>query len=135
MSPVPPEDTPKQSTARHPDKLRVDLEPVGARVQISRGQTILDAAQAAGVELAAVCGGVGLCGKCRVRLMTGRAAPLTEAESEYLSPDEIAKGDRLACQCRPVDDVKVDIPPESLMSAQRLQVEGLEGGSTWIRWW
>ena len=115
-----------QSNARHPDVLQVDLEPVGARVQIPRDQTLLNAAQAAGVELAAVCGGVGFCGKCRVRLMTGQAVPVTEAETEFLSPEEIARGDRLACQCQPVSDVKVGVPPESLMTAQRLQVEGLE---------
>jgi uncharacterized 2Fe-2S/4Fe-4S cluster protein (DUF4445 family) len=121
MSKTLPDVAPGQS-----DALQVDLEPIGARVQIPRDQTLLDAAQAAGVELAAVCGGVGLCGKCRVRLMTGRAAPLTEAETGFLSPEETARGDRLACQCWPVSDVKVDVPPESLMTAQRLQVEGLE---------
>ena len=126
MTTTSPDVAPWQSNARHPDALQVDLEPVGARVQIPRDQTLLDAAQAAGVELAAVCGGVGLCGKCRVRLMTGQAAPVTAAETEFLSPEEIARGDRLACQCQPVSDVKVDVPPESLMTAQRLQVEGLE---------
>jgi uncharacterized 2Fe-2S/4Fe-4S cluster protein (DUF4445 family) len=126
MSPTPPEVMPEQSEARQHDALQIDLEPVGARVQIPRDQTLLDAAQAAGVELAAVCGGVGLCGKCRVRLMTGQAAAPTEAESEFLAPEEIARGDRLACQCRPMTDIKVDVPPESLMTAQRLQVEGLE---------
>ena len=103
------------------------MEPVGRRVTIPADQTLLDAAQDAGIELAAVCGGVGLCGKCRVRLVTGQLSAPSEAELEFLSVEEVEAGSRLACQCHPRSDVKVDIPPESLMSAQRLQVEGLEG--------
>ena len=106
----------------------VDVEPVGRRVTISASQTLLDAAQAAGVELAAVCGGVGVCGKCRMRLMTGELSPSSALEQASLTEEQLAAGYRLACQCRPQSDVKVDVLPESLMSAQRLQVEGQEAG-------
>jgi len=106
---------------------QVDIEPVGRRVAVSGDQTLLDAAQAAGVELAAVCGGAGLCGKCRLRLMSGELSPPTQAERSFLRPEQINAGYRLACQCYPRSDVKVDIPPESLMTAQRLQVEGQTG--------
>jgi uncharacterized 2Fe-2S/4Fe-4S cluster protein (DUF4445 family) len=102
------------------------MEPVGRRVTIADSQSLLDAAQAAGVELAAVCGGVGVCGKCRIRLMTGELSPLSAAEREMLTEEQLSADHRLACQCRPHSDVKVDILPESLMSAQRLQVEGQE---------
>jgi len=55
----------------------VDLEPVGRRALIEPGMTLLDAAQRAGVEIIAVCGGVGACGKCRVRLVRGELTPPT----------------------------------------------------------
>jgi uncharacterized 2Fe-2S/4Fe-4S cluster protein (DUF4445 family) len=45
---------------------------------------------------------------------------------DALTPAELAAGFRLACQAEPLSDVKLDIPPESLTSSQRLQVEGLE---------
>ncbi|HLE51799.1 MAG TPA: 2Fe-2S iron-sulfur cluster-binding protein, partial [Anaerolineales bacterium] len=102
----------------------IDLEPVGRRVQVGTKSTLLAAAQAAGVELVAVCGGIGSCGTCRVRLMTGELSPLTLIEEVELGLDEIAAGFRLACQARPVSDVRLDIPPESLTTPQRLQVEG-----------
>ncbi|MGZ6346689.1 MAG: 2Fe-2S iron-sulfur cluster-binding protein, partial [Anaerolineales bacterium] len=109
-----------------PELLRIDFEPLGRRTQIPAGRTLLDAAQSAGVGLAAVCGGVGTCNECRVRLAAGTLTPLTGVELDALTSAELAAGFRLACQAEPLSDVKLDIPPESLTSAQRLQVEGLE---------
>jgi uncharacterized 2Fe-2S/4Fe-4S cluster protein (DUF4445 family) len=104
----------------------VDLEPVGRRIQIRAGASLLEAAQAAGVELVAVCGGSGSCGTCRVRLMSGALSVLTLVEEAELSQEELSAGYRLACQAIPRSDVRVDIPPESLTAPQRLQVEGQE---------
>ncbi len=106
----------------------VDLEPIGRRAQVTMEMTLLEAAQSAGVELVAVCGGIGACGKCRVRLVEGQLSAPTPAERKYLSEDELAAGHRLACQARPLSDVKIDVPPESLTTLQRLQVEGFETG-------
>jgi len=108
------------------DTFTIDWEPIGKRVTVRAGETLLAAAQAAGVELVALCGGAGLCGSCRVRRMAGELSPPTAAEQEALSPDELAAGFRLACQARPLSDVKIDVPPESLTTPQRLQVEGQE---------
>jgi len=78
------------------------------------------------VEIAALCGGAGVCGKCRVQLISGQLSAATVAERSFFSEDELAAGFRLACQARPLSDVKIDIPPESLSTPQRLQVEGQE---------
>ena len=107
-------------------QLVVDLEPVGRRALIEPGMTLLDAAQRVGVEIVAVCGGVGACGKCRVRLVRGDLTPPTAVEARAFSADELATGHRLACQASPLSDVKIDIPPASLSTPQRLQVEGQE---------
>lgn len=109
-----------------PEIFRIDFEPLGRRAEISAGKTLLDAAQSAGVGLAAVCGGVGTCNECRLRLAAGTLTPPTGVELDALSETDLASGIRLACQAEPLSDVKLDIPPESLTSAQRLQVEGLE---------
>ena len=71
-----------------------------------------------------MCGGIGSCGTCRVRLVSGEISPPTLVEEAELGLDEIAAGFRLACQASPVSDVRLDIPPESLTTPQRLQVEG-----------
>jgi uncharacterized 2Fe-2S/4Fe-4S cluster protein (DUF4445 family) len=105
-------------------KYRIDLQPVGRRVDVTADTSLLDAAREAGVELVAVCGGVGVCGTCRVRLAEGHLTPPTLTEEAELSVEEIAAGHRMACQAFPLSDVRIDIPPESLTTAQRLQVEG-----------
>src|SRR5512140_2571809 len=102
----------------------VDLEPVGRRATVEPGTTILAAAQSSGVELVAVCGGMGTCGTCRVRLVSGKLSPPTLIEEGELSASEIEAGFRLACQAEVLSDIRVDIPPESLTATQRLQVEG-----------
>ena len=104
----------------------VDLEPVGRRAAVPAGMTLLGAAQSAGVEIAAVCGGGGTCGKCRVQCIEGNLSAPTAAELRFFNETELAAGYRLACQAIPLGDVKINIPPGSLSTPQRLQIEGQE---------
>lgn len=109
-------------SARH----RVDLQPVGRRVEIAAGDTLLDATRSAGVDLVALCGGEGWCYSCLVRLINGSTSEPSLVELDAISPAQLAEGYRLACQTVPLGDVKVDIPPESLTTPQRLSIEGRE---------
>lgn len=106
----------------------VAFQPIGRRVTVEPGATLLDAAQDAGVALSAVCGGVGVCGDCRVRVLRGQVSALNEVERDHLSDAELAEEMRLACQTviEAADPVVVDVPRESLSAAQRSQVEGEE---------
>lgn len=108
------------------EAFRVDFQPVGRRGEIGAGQTLLAAAQAAGVGLASVCGGAGTCEECRVRVVTGNLSAPTPTEEAALGRVALAEGWRLACQAEVWGDVKVHIPPESLTAPQRLQLEGQE---------
>jgi uncharacterized 2Fe-2S/4Fe-4S cluster protein (DUF4445 family) len=107
-------------------KFSVSLQPVGRRVKVSHDQSILSAAQQSGVELMSLCGGVGACDSCKVRLVKGKLTEHTLEEQALFSPFELEAGYRLACQAMPLSDVVIDIPPESLTTPQRLQVEGVE---------
>ncbi|HVO42454.1 MAG TPA: 2Fe-2S iron-sulfur cluster-binding protein, partial [Aggregatilineales bacterium] len=102
----------------------VDVEPVGRRTEAHEGDTLLAATQAAGVGLTALCGGIGACDTCRVRLVAGKLSRPTLVEEGIFSDDELRAGWRLACQAEPLSDVKIDIPAESLTAPQRLQIEG-----------
>jgi uncharacterized 2Fe-2S/4Fe-4S cluster protein (DUF4445 family) len=108
-------------------KFLIDLEPVGRRIEVEAGTSLLEAAQQAGVDLVAACGGIGICGTCRVRPVRGDFNPLTPSEEEQLEPSQRAAGDRLACQAVPQGDTRVEVPPESLPAPQRIQLEGREG--------
>lgn len=46
------------------------------------------------------CGGVGVCGKCRVTVLEGERTPPSEKEKLWLSDAELEGGIRLACYCR-----------------------------------
>ncbi|MBA4380344.1 MAG: ferredoxin, partial [Anaerolinea sp.] len=104
----------------------VTLQPIGRRIEVPAGTNLLDAARLAGVELVAICGGEGTCGTCRVHSVSGQLSPRTLTEEAELSDDDLAAGDRLACQAEVLSDVRVDIPPESFTTPQRLQLEGQE---------
>lgn len=102
----------------------VDFEPIGRRIQVPEGTDLLSAAQAAGVQIVSICGGIGSCEECIVRLESGELAPPTMIEKDVFAPEELEAGIRLACQAEPLTDVKIDVPPESLTTPQRLQIEG-----------
>ena len=102
----------------------IDFEPIGRRSSALPGETLLTAAQNTGVELVSLCGGVGACDSCKVRVASGDVGRPTLEEEAIFSEEEIGAGWRLACQVEPLGDVKVEVPPESLTTPQRLQVEG-----------
>ncbi len=106
----------------------IDFQPVGRRIEVEPGTNLLEAARQAGIQLTSVCGGIGACDTCRVRLAEGRLSQPSLEEEAALSPEELADGYRLACQSIPRGDVKIHIPPESLTAPQRLQLEGQETG-------
>lgn len=104
---------------------KIDFQPVGIRVSVGGDKNVLTAAQEAGLAISAVCGGVGVCGDCKIRLIWGKASEFTQSEREVFSETERSQGWRLACQVTPQGNLKVEIPPESLTTSQRLQTEGL----------
>lgn len=107
-------------------KYYIDMQPIGRRIEVKPGTSILKAAQAAGVGLVSLCGGEGWCQSCLVRIADGDVSNMSATELAYLSDIEIKEGYRLACQTYPESDLRIDIPPESLSTPQRLQVEGQE---------
>jgi uncharacterized 2Fe-2S/4Fe-4S cluster protein (DUF4445 family) len=106
--------------------VQVDFEPIGKRVTIDFGQTLLEAAQKGGIALLSVCGGNGLCQDCKVKVIHGKVSQISPDEEAALSKADIASGVRLACQTRVYSDTKLDVPPDSLSGPQRLQLESLE---------
>lgn len=102
----------------------VDFEPIGRRIEAEEGETLLEIAQRGGIGLAAVCGGLGTCRRCVVQLMSGTLSPAKEEEQARLGAERMAQGLRLACQAQVLSDCKVNVPPSSLTTTQRTQVEG-----------
>ncbi len=75
----------------------------GMAVSAMPGESVLAASQRAGVALATVCKGRGICGACRVSVESGldRLAPPSDNETRllsYLAKGEDAQAHRLGCQ-------------------------------------
>jgi uncharacterized 2Fe-2S/4Fe-4S cluster protein (DUF4445 family) len=104
----------------------IDFEPIGRRGAVGPGQSLLEGARQLGVDLVNLCGGKGTCGRCKVQVLTGSVSAPTAVEQEHLTPEELEKGYRLACQVCPSGDCTLHVPPESLTTPQRTQVESLE---------
>lgn len=104
----------------------VDFEPVGRRGECEAGGSLLECARSLGVEMVNICGGEGSCGSCIVQIVSGVVSPIVAVEREYLNERKLTEGYRLACFTIPLGNCKVRIPPESITSPQRAQVEGRE---------
>ncbi len=106
------------------DSITITFQPVGTRVVVSAGSTVLEAGREAGLILAANCGGNGLCGRCRVSVLGENIPAATEVECSVLSREEIDAGQRLACRARLPGDTAVHVPRTTLGNQQRLQLDG-----------
>jgi uncharacterized 2Fe-2S/4Fe-4S cluster protein (DUF4445 family) len=103
----------------------VKFLPDGKRITIEEGNTVLAAAMKGNIDISAICGGKGLCGKCIVELIEGKANPPTDHEKRRLG-EKISKGFRLACQLKVYDNIVVNIPEQSRTGRQRLVIMGVE---------
>lgn len=103
----------------------IEFQPNGMRLDCNKPINGLDAARQAGIELIAVCGGEGLCGKCVVRLLSdAEDYPPSEVDKKHFSINKLEKGYRLACQLTINKNAKIYIPDGSIIKGQILQIEG-----------
>ncbi|MCX7911957.1 MAG: ASKHA domain-containing protein [Dehalococcoidales bacterium] len=113
----------------------VVFQPSGVRGQVAEGVTILDAARQLGAGLESICGGKGVCGKCKVRVeegyfpkyhLTSSVSSVSvsgEVDIRLLSHTEFRQNYRLACQTKVHGDIVVFIPEESRKGEQVVRKE------------
>ena len=120
----------------YPDRLltteaRIVFTPSGKRGTFALGTPVLDAARSLGVDVDSVCGGRGLCGRCKVTFTEGDFAkhaissrvehlsPVGEVETRFgerLTP--LKHNCRLSCQALIQGDLVIDVPAESQVHRQ-----------------
>ncbi len=101
-------------------------------IEIERDTSLLEAARQSGIYLPSLCGGEGVCGKCRVQILKG-AVKIDKNSITFFNKEEIAKGYVLACQTRIKENLEVFIPPESRLEEEQILKEpALSSPSTWI---
>ena len=101
-------------------KVTVTFFPNQESIEAEPGRTLLDIAKQAGVFVSSICGGDGICGKCRLVIQSGEveASPTT-----LLTRAEIQAGYVIACQTKVVEDVEVLIPPESRAEGAQILID------------
>ena len=77
------------------EKVQIQLEPSGIIVEVPRGASLTSTLSLHGIEFP--CGGTGLCGGCRVRVLAGSLS-ITEQDGLSFSSKELPRGWQLACQ-------------------------------------
>jgi len=103
---------------------RVEFEGTGLVETVEAGSTLYDAAQRAGIYINSLCGGEGLCGKCRMIVRQG----LVEMKpNSFLDETDIEKGYVSACLSEVKSDIRVTIPEESRMD-EKPEYDGREAG-------
>ena len=99
-------------------RVKVTFQPESIEVEAQPGEKLLDVAARAAIDVNNLCGGQGVCGRCRVMVKKGKLN-LTDKIIGKLSRKEIEQGFTLACQSEVLEeDVEVWIPPESRTDVQ-----------------
>ena len=100
--------------------------PAGRRAHVDEGTTVLDAARRLGVDLDSICSGRGICGRCQIRVGSTPGIPVADrqlsppgsTETQYRGKRPLGIQHRLGCAAHILDDVVIDIPPESQVHRQ-----------------
>lgn len=108
------------------NEIKVTFQPSGRTVYVLPGTILLEAAARAGYVVETPCGAVGKCGKCLVRVMDGQCGACANGD-HGLSPADVEQGFRLACQCRVVSPLTVEVPETSLFQAGHKILESHAG--------
>ena len=107
-------------------EVKVTFQPSGQSVYVLPGTSLVEAAGRAGIILQMPCGGMGTCGKCRVKVLSGSVTQ-GELHEGALSPEQLAEGHCLACQAHIDGELKVEIPAESMFEHRQQILEGDAG--------
>jgi uncharacterized 2Fe-2S/4Fe-4S cluster protein (DUF4445 family) len=117
------------------NKYTIVFQPSGLRGKVEDGTTILNAARQLGASLESICGGKGVCGKCKIRIEEGdypkyrihssvaATATKDEVNAKFLSKQQLKQNYRLACQTKIHGDVVVFVPEESRKGQQVVRKE------------
>jgi uncharacterized 2Fe-2S/4Fe-4S cluster protein (DUF4445 family) len=108
----------------------VIFQPSGFRGKISKDKTVLEAAHEFGDNIESLCGGKGICGKCKILISEGyypkygidsRGKNLSDwrkTEADFIDNRQRTEGYRLACCAAIKGDVLVFVPEESRATKQ-----------------
>ncbi len=75
-------------------------------LKVRQGTTVHEALQQTDVSLPSECGGLGKCGKCKIRILSSTGPPSKQAK-DLLTEEELRQGFRLACRTKVNKDLVI----------------------------
>ena len=97
-------------------KIQVFISNLSQNVSVNSQLTLLEGLLKAKVEIDHSCGGYGTCGTCCVQVEQGSASlpPRESPEAEMAIERGFADNERLCCQIRPVDGLRLNLQKRDL---------------------
>jgi Na+-transporting NADH:ubiquinone oxidoreductase subunit F len=84
-------------------------------LHVQKGQVLLTSLWRHNILVPSVCGGRGMCGVCKVRIIQGAEhIAISPAEQKKLTAEELNNQLRLSCQIRVDNDMAIEVAPECL---------------------
>jgi uncharacterized 2Fe-2S/4Fe-4S cluster protein (DUF4445 family) len=77
-------------------------------IKAPKGKTLMEVFNNESIALPFICAGRGTCGKCGVAILTGDS-PITKADRNHFTLQELEKGYRLACQLVLESDIEIKL--------------------------
>ncbi len=103
------------------------------RIEVAGGSTLLATMAARQIFIPSACGGKGTCGVCKVSVHEGGGA-LLPTERSHVTPRQAREGERLACQVKVKQDMRIEIPPEIFQVRKwRCRVRSNDNVATFIK--
>ena len=111
-------------------KFKVFFAPSGKQGLADNNKTVLEIARSLGVDIDSVCGGRAMCGRCQIEVSEGEFAKYgitskpenltqrNDTESRYADKRKLNFKRRLSCQAKILNDIVIDVPPESQVHRQ-----------------
>ena len=88
-------------------KLRVVQS--GKQYDYEPGASLLEILLAQNIFIDNPCNGKGVCGKCKVRIVSGEVGEVSSTELRFLKPEEVKSGVRLSCMVHPQCDLEIEL--------------------------
>jgi uncharacterized 2Fe-2S/4Fe-4S cluster protein (DUF4445 family) len=86
----------------------LNIQPQDTWLRVRQGNTVRNALRDNNIKVDGDCGGLGKCGKCKVKVLSAPDAP-TEDEVELLTESELDEGIRLACCTKMKHDLVISM--------------------------
>lgn len=90
------------------------------KISVYEGDNLLHSIRSSGIHIDAPCNGNGICGKCRVKLISGK---LQENPNLHNNKESRKQGYVLSCTCNIIEPVTISIPRESILDVTQIRNE------------